>query len=68
LLVEVRRRYLRLHTGRSRNEQVSLDSPHLRRRISLLQRAVAASSTPWPQAASATDALMPSFTHSARLS
>ena len=55
----------RLHTGRSRNEQVSLDLRlYLRRRIPLLQRAVAnlvdALAT---QAASAGDALMPSYTH-----
>jgi argininosuccinate lyase len=55
----------RLHTGRSRNEQVSLDLRlYLRRRIPLLQRAVAgvvdALAT---QAAAAGEALMPSFTH-----
>jgi argininosuccinate lyase len=55
----------RLHTGRSRNEQVSLDLRlYLRRRIPLIQRAVAgvvdALAT---QAAAAGDALMPSFTH-----
>jgi argininosuccinate lyase len=55
----------RLHTGRSRNEQVSLDLRlYLRRRIPLLQRAVAALVEALAaQAASATDALMPSFTH-----
>src|SRR3954467_1427384 len=55
----------RLHTGRSRNEQVSLDLRlYLRRRIPLLQRAVAAVvCAPAAQAASAGDALMPSFTH-----
>jgi argininosuccinate lyase len=55
----------RLHTGRSRNEQVSLDLRlYLRRRIPLLQRgiervigALAA------QASAAADALMPAFTH-----
>ena len=55
----------RLHTGRSRNEQVSLDLRlYLRRRIPLLQRAVAAVVEALAQqAASAGDALMPSFTH-----
>src|ERR1700704_5281817 len=51
----------RLHTGRSRNEQVSLDLRlYLRRRIPLLQRAVAnLVDALAAQAASATDALMP---------
>jgi argininosuccinate lyase len=55
----------RLHTGRSRNEQVSLDLRlYLRRRIPLLQKAVAAVVDALAaQAASADDALMPSFTH-----
>ena len=55
----------RLHTGRSRNEQVSLDLRlYLRRRIPLLQRGVAAVIDALAaQAASAGDALMPSFTH-----
>src|SRR5215213_782730 len=55
----------RLHTGRSRNEQVSLDLRlYLRRRIPVLQRAVAAVVAALAgQAASAGDALMPSFTH-----
>jgi argininosuccinate lyase len=55
----------RLHTGRSRNEQVSLDLRlYLRRRIPLLQRAVAAVVEALAaQAASADDALMASFTH-----
>src|SRR3954471_11273101 len=55
----------RLHTRRSRNEQVSLDLRlYLRRRIPLLQRAVAALVEALAvQAAAATDALMPSFTH-----
>jgi len=55
----------RLHTGRSRNEQVSLDLRlYLRRRIPLLQRAVAGVIDALAaQAASAADALMPSFTH-----
>ena len=55
----------RLHTGRSRNEQVSLDLRlYLRRRIPLLQidvaRLVAACAD---RAAHAGDALMPSYTH-----
>ena len=55
----------RLHTGRSRNEQVSVDLRlYLLRRIPLLQRAlgrtVAALAA---QAASLGDALMPAFTH-----
>jgi argininosuccinate lyase len=55
----------RLHTGRSRNEQVSLDLRlYLRRRIPLLQRAIAAVVDGLAmQAAAAHDALMPSFTH-----
>src|ERR1700687_1744590 len=55
----------RLHTGRSRNEQVSLDLRlYLRRRIPPLQRAVAGVVDALAaQAASAGDALMPSFTH-----
>jgi argininosuccinate lyase len=55
----------RLHTGRSRNEQVSVDLRlYLRRRIPLLQRAVVGVvSALVNQAASAGDALMPSFTH-----
>src|SRR5947199_87383 len=55
----------RLHTGRSRNEQVSLDLRlYLRRRIPRLQRAIAAVVDALAaQAASAGDALMPSFTH-----
>jgi argininosuccinate lyase len=55
----------RLHTGRSRNEQVSLDLRlYLRRRIPLLQRAVAGVIDALAaQAASAANALMPSFTH-----
>ncbi len=55
----------RLHTGRSRNEQVSLDLRlYLRRRIPALQRAVAGVVDALArQAADATDALMPSFTH-----
>src|SRR5471030_896629 len=55
----------RLHTGRSRNEQVSLDLRlYLRRRIPLLQQAVAALVEALAaQAGAAGDALMPSFTH-----
>jgi argininosuccinate lyase len=55
----------RLHTGRSRNEQVSLDLRlYLMRRVPLLQRGVAAViSSLGAQAASAGDALMPAFTH-----
>jgi argininosuccinate lyase len=55
----------RLHTGRSRNEQVSLDLRlYLRRRIPDVQRALAAVvAALGRQAAGAGDALMPSFTH-----
>ena len=55
----------RLHTGRSRNEQVSLDLRlYLRRRIPLLQRALAGVVAALArQARSAGDALMPSYTH-----
>src|SRR3954451_10270832 len=55
----------RLHTGRSRNEQVSLDLRlYLRRRIPGLQRAIAALVEALAaQATAAGDALMPSFTH-----
>ena len=55
----------RLHTGRSRNEQVSLDLRlYLRRRIPLLQRAIAAVVRALVERAqSAGDALMPAFTH-----
>jgi argininosuccinate lyase len=55
----------RLHTGRSRNEQVSLDLRlYLRRRIPLLQAAVArAIAALARQARAAGDALMPAFTH-----
>ncbi len=55
----------RLHTGRSRNEQVSLDLRlYLRRRIPRLQRAAAAVvGALAAQAAAAGDALMPAFTH-----
>ena len=55
----------RLHTGRSRNEQVSVDLRlYLRRRIPPLQRAVArVVQALAAQAAAAGDALMPAFTH-----
>ena len=55
----------RLHTGRSRNEQVSLDLRlYLRRRIPALQDAVAAIIAALTrQARSAGDALMPAYTH-----
>jgi argininosuccinate lyase len=58
----------RLHTGRSRNEQVSLDLRlYLRRRIPLLQTKVAALvSTLADQAEAAGQALMPSYTHMRR--
>jgi argininosuccinate lyase len=55
----------RLHTGRSRNEQVSLDLRlYLRRRIPALQLALAGAVDALARrAAAAGDALMPSFTH-----
>jgi argininosuccinate lyase len=58
----------RLHTGRSRNEQVSVDMRlYLRRRIPMLQQklrsAIAALAD---QAERAGDALMPSYTHMRR--
>ena len=55
----------RLHTGRSRNEQVSLDLRlYLMRHIPLLQRGVAGVIAALAeQAAAAGDALMPAFTH-----
>ena len=55
----------RLHTGRSRNEQVSLDLRlYLRRRIPALQSAVAQLVAACVQQAEAAgDALMPSYTH-----
>jgi len=55
----------RLHTGRSRNEQVSLDLRlYLKRRIPLVERAVAGVVEALArQAVSAGDALMPAFTH-----
>ena len=55
----------RLHTGRSRNEQVSLDLRlYLRRRIPLLQKQLAAVVAALVrQAESAGTAVMPSYTH-----
>src|SRR5688500_648070 len=55
----------RLHTGRSRNEQVSLDLRlYLRRRIPLLQQKLRATIAAFAdQAERAGDALMPSYTH-----
>jgi argininosuccinate lyase len=55
----------RLHTGRSRNEQISLDLRlYLRRRIPLLQRSLERTvASLVRQASSAGDALMPAFTH-----
>jgi argininosuccinate lyase len=55
----------RLHTGRSRNEQVSLDLRlYLRRRIPLLQQSVSALVAACAdQAEQAGDAVMPSYTH-----
>src|SRR5947207_11326280 len=58
----------RLHTGRSRNEQVSLDLRlYLRRRIPVLQQALAkVVAACADQATAADDALMPSYTHMRR--
>jgi argininosuccinate lyase len=55
----------RLHTGRSRNEQVALDLRlYLKRRIPELQRAVVAvAAVVADQARRSGDALMPSYTH-----
>ena len=55
----------RLHTGRSRNEQVAVDLRlYLKRRIPELQRAVKAlAAALLDQAAGAGDAMMPSYTH-----
>ncbi len=55
----------RLHTGRSRNEQVSLDLRlYLRRRIPRLQSSLAQGVAALArQAAAAGDGLMPAFTH-----
>lgn len=58
----------RLHTGRSRNEQVSLDLRlYLRRRVPLLQQGIAAlAAVLADQAQAAGAALMPSYTHMRR--
>jgi argininosuccinate lyase len=58
----------RLHTGRSRNEQVSVDLRlYLRRRIPLLQEKLRATIAAFAdQAEQAGDALMPSYTHMRR--
>jgi argininosuccinate lyase len=55
----------RLHTGRSRNEQVAVDLRlYVKRRVPELQRAIAALvGALADQAAAAGDALMPSYTH-----
>ncbi|MES1254540.1 MAG: argininosuccinate lyase [Acidobacteriota bacterium] len=55
----------RLHTGRSRNEQVSLDLRlYLRRRIPVLQQGIARLVDALAaQASAAGDALVPSYTH-----
>jgi argininosuccinate lyase len=55
----------RLHTGRSRNEQVSVDLRlYLKRRIPLIQRAIGGVVLALAdQAEAAADALMPSYTH-----
>ncbi len=55
----------RLHTGRSRNEQVALDLRlYLKRRVPLLQQQIAAlAAVLADQAAAAGQALMPSYTH-----
>jgi argininosuccinate lyase len=58
----------RLHTGRSRNEQVALDLRlYLKRQVAgLQQRIVALSAALLEQAQRAGDALMPSYTHMRR--
>jgi argininosuccinate lyase len=55
----------RLHTGRSRNEQVAVDLRlYLKRRIPEIQRAIAATIARFVELADrAGDALMPSYTH-----
>ena len=55
----------RLHTGRSRNEQVALDLRlYMKRRVPVLQRAIAALVEALVgRAEAAGDALMPSYTH-----
>jgi argininosuccinate lyase len=56
---------LRLHTGRSRNDQVAVDMRlYVRRRVPDLQRSlIAVIDALVSQAASAGDAVMPSYTH-----
>jgi len=58
----------RLHTGRSRNEQVAVDLRlYLKRRIPLLQNRIAAlAAVLADQAEASGDALMPSYTHMRR--
>jgi argininosuccinate lyase len=58
----------RLHTGRSRNEQVAVDLRlYLKRQVSLLQRSIVALiGVLIGQAERAGDALMPSYTHMRR--
>ncbi len=58
----------RLHTGRSRNEQVAVDLRlYLKRRVPALQRAIAGVvAALLDQAQAAGDALMPSYTHMRR--
>ena len=58
----------RLHTGRSRNEQVAVDMRlYLKRRVPELQRAIAALvAALLDRAGAAGDALMPSYTHMRR--
>lgn len=55
----------RLHTGRSRNEQVALDLRlYMKRRVPLLQRSIAALVAAMvARAGAAGDTLMPSYTH-----
>jgi argininosuccinate lyase len=55
----------RLHTGRSRNEQVAVDLRlYLKRRVPLIQREIAAAAASLVALADrAGDALMPSYTH-----
>ena len=58
----------RLHTGRSRNEQVSVDLRlYLKRRIPRIQESIRALATVLAdQAAAVGDAVMPSYTHTRR--
>src|SRR4029079_4986993 len=55
----------RLHTGRSRNEQVALDLRlYLKRRVPLIQQQIKAfASVLLDQAVASGDAVMPSYTH-----